>query len=137
MYNLSALDSLVPGADARDLRATLHPGIVGLFVQGLEIGLVLAQLSSWLSFPECTESRLVVTLTVFVTTVGLWASCHSCLSISLLLIVGKVCRGGFALLLLGGHTWNNLGNRCVALITIAPRVHIVFQIDSASHGRWP
>jgi hypothetical protein len=70
MYDSSALDSLGTNS-APSLHAALHPGIVGLFVQGLEIGLVLAQLSSWLSFPECTESRLVVTLTVFVTAVGL------------------------------------------------------------------
>ena len=80
MYNSSTLDSLGTSGDAPNLRATLHPGIVGLFVQGLQSGLVLAQLSSWLSFPECTESRLVVTLTVFVTAVGLWASCLSCFS---------------------------------------------------------
>jgi len=50
------------------------PGIIGLFVQGLEAGLVFAQLSSWLSGPDRTDSLPVVILTVFVTTVGLWAS---------------------------------------------------------------
>jgi hypothetical protein len=44
-----------------------------------------------------------------------------------LLIIGKACRGGFALLLPGGYTWSNLDNdnQCVALIIIAPRVHMV------------
>src|SRR5579863_2358499 len=53
-----------------NLSNPLASGVVGLFVQGLETGLVLAQLSSWLSFPEYTESLLVIILTVFVTTVG-------------------------------------------------------------------
>jgi len=57
--------------DVPNLRHALSSGVVGLFVQGLETGLVLAQLSSWLSIPEHTESLFVISITVFVTTVGL------------------------------------------------------------------
>ena len=61
-------------SDVQSLSNNTSPGIIGLFVQGLEAGLVFAQLSSWLSGPDRTDSLPVVILTVFVTTVGLWAS---------------------------------------------------------------
>jgi len=96
--------SLGTSADVPSLRHALSPGIVGLFVQGLEAGLVLAQFSSWLSIPEHTESLFIVSLTVFVTIVGLWASCISCVSPLLLTIVHKAHRRGFALLLHGEYT---------------------------------
>jgi hypothetical protein len=99
MYNLSTVDNT--SGDARSLSAAFSPGILGLFVQGLETGLVLSQLSSWLSFPECTESRLVIILTAFVTTLDLWVYCLLYLSISLLLIRSKACKQRFPLPLLG------------------------------------
>lgn len=74
MSNSSAISTAVllgTTADVPSLRHTLSPGIVGLFVQGLETGLVLAQLSSWLSAPEHTESLFIISLTVFVTILGL------------------------------------------------------------------
>ena len=51
---------------------TLGPGIVGLFILGIEAGLVFSQLATWLSLPGRTEHRLTTILTVFITTVGLW-----------------------------------------------------------------
>jgi hypothetical protein len=50
----------------------LGPGIVGLFIQGIETGMVFSQLATWLSLPRRTEHRFVNILTVFITTVGLW-----------------------------------------------------------------
>ncbi|KAI0297020.1 hypothetical protein B0F90DRAFT_1742394, partial [Multifurca ochricompacta] len=49
----------------------LTPGIVGLFMQGVETGLVLAQLSIWLSLPESKECVYTIILTIFATTIGL------------------------------------------------------------------
>ncbi len=51
----------------------LSPGIVGLFIQGIETGMVFSQLVIWLSLPGRTEHRFITILTVFITTVGLWA----------------------------------------------------------------
>lgn len=51
--------------------STLAPGIVGLFIQGVETGLVVAQLSSWFALAERRDSLAIVILTIFVTTVGL------------------------------------------------------------------
>ncbi|KAH9019812.1 hypothetical protein EDB85DRAFT_2153462 [Lactarius pseudohatsudake] len=48
----------------------LGPGIVGLFVQGIEIGMVFSQLATWMSLPGRTERRFITVLTVFITTVG-------------------------------------------------------------------
>jgi hypothetical protein len=50
----------------------IAPGIIGLFVQGLESGLVLMQLSRWFYLGR-TESISVKALVLFVTTVGLSA----------------------------------------------------------------
>lgn len=49
----------------------ISPGIVGLFVQGLETGLVIAQFSRWFSSPVRNDSMAFSTLVVFVTVVGL------------------------------------------------------------------
>ncbi|KAH9176214.1 hypothetical protein EDB89DRAFT_1903370 [Lactarius sanguifluus] len=49
----------------------LSPGIVGLFIQGIETGMIFSQLATWLSLPRPTEHCFVTTLTVFITTIGL------------------------------------------------------------------
>jgi len=49
----------------------LGPGIAGLFVQGLETGLVITQFSRWFSSPVRNDSMAFSTLVVFVTVVGL------------------------------------------------------------------
>ena len=123
MSDSSTISTAVP-----TLRKALSPRIVGLFVQGLESGLVLAQLSSWLSIPEHTESLFVVSLTVFVTIVGLWASCVSCISPLLLTIIHKAHKRGFALPLHGEYTWQNLGNPCVTPSLTTPGVHMAFHL---------
>lgn len=52
----------------------LGPGIAGLFIQGLESGLVFAQLSQWFYASDRTEGSLLSTIVIFVTLVGLCAS---------------------------------------------------------------
>ncbi|KAI0255438.1 hypothetical protein BJV78DRAFT_672325 [Lactifluus subvellereus] len=53
----------------QSISEVLAPGIVGLFVQGLETGLVITQLSHWLCL-ERTESAVVNILVTFVTIIG-------------------------------------------------------------------
>ena len=48
----------------------LGPGIISLFVQGLETGLVFSQFAQWLSL-ERKEGITITLLVLFVTTVGL------------------------------------------------------------------
>jgi hypothetical protein len=54
--------------------SVLGPGIAGLFIQGIETGLVFAQFSQWFYGSERNESSLISTIVVFVTVVGLYAS---------------------------------------------------------------
>ncbi|KAI9435575.1 hypothetical protein H4582DRAFT_2130548 [Lactarius indigo] len=59
--------------DASGLRSRVNvfgPGIVGLFVQGIEAGMVFSQLATWLFLPGRTEHRFVTVLTIFITTIG-------------------------------------------------------------------
>ena len=51
----------------------LGPGIVGLFIQGIESGLVFAQFSQWFYSSDRSESSLLSTVVVFVTLAGLYA----------------------------------------------------------------
>jgi hypothetical protein len=50
----------------------LGPGIAGLFLQGLETGLVVAQFCRWFSSTERNDSAAFSALVVSVTVVGLW-----------------------------------------------------------------
>ena len=52
----------------------LGPGIVGLFVQGIESGLVFAQFSQWFFESDRSQSPLLSTIVVFVTVVGQYVS---------------------------------------------------------------
>ena len=56
-----------PQQSISDVRA---PGIVGLFVQGFQTGLVVSQLAQWLSLKR-TESASMMALVAFVTVIGL------------------------------------------------------------------
>ena len=49
------------------------PGIVGLFIQGIESGLVLAEFSRWFSGGR-KDRHFVSTIVTFVTLVGLYVS---------------------------------------------------------------
>ena len=66
---------LLTGASGESRANVLSPGIVGLFIQGIEAGMLFSQLATWLSLPGRTRHRFVTVLTVFITTVGLWAPC--------------------------------------------------------------
>ncbi|KAH9976619.1 hypothetical protein BGW80DRAFT_871766 [Lactifluus volemus] len=69
MSNLvQATPSLLP--PPQSISENIAPGIIGLFVQGLESGIVLMQLSRWFYLGR-TESIGVKALVLFVTTVGL------------------------------------------------------------------
>lgn len=69
---MSDIVNLSAGAPMQSISEILAPGIVGLFVQGLETGLVISQLSQWL-YLERKEGVGITLLVVFVTTVGLSA----------------------------------------------------------------
>ncbi|KAH9057616.1 hypothetical protein EDB87DRAFT_1018354 [Lactarius vividus] len=59
------------GASGESQANVLSPGIVGLFIQGIGIGMVFSQLATWLSLPRGTGHRFTTVLTVFITTTGL------------------------------------------------------------------
>ena len=83
MNNAVSLDTmsdvvqLSAGVPAQSISEVLGPGIVGLFVQGLETGLVLSQFSQWLCLGR-RDGVAITLLVLFVTTVGL--SAFPCLS---------------------------------------------------------
>ncbi|KAH9034201.1 hypothetical protein EDB85DRAFT_1022744 [Lactarius pseudohatsudake] len=51
--------------------SVLGPGIAGLFIQGIESGLVIAQFSQWFAALDRSESSVLSTVIIFVTVVGL------------------------------------------------------------------
>ncbi len=59
---------------AQSQASVLGPGIAGLFIQGIESGLVIAQFSQWSSVPGRSESSVLSTVIIFVTVVGLYVS---------------------------------------------------------------
>lgn len=63
--------TLTPQGPLQSQFEVIGPGIAGLFVQGLETGLVIAQFSRWFSSPVRNDSMAFFTLVVFVTVVGL------------------------------------------------------------------
>ena len=69
---MSDVVQLSAGVPIQSISEVLSPGIVGLFIQGLETGLVLSQISQfiWLGRREGVAINLLV---LFVTTVGLSA----------------------------------------------------------------
>ena len=74
MSDYHQLSAAVTGIPPQSISNVLGPGIVSLFIQGLETGLVLSQFSQWLSL-ERKEGITITVLVLFVTTVGL--SAHS------------------------------------------------------------
>ncbi|KAH9060658.1 hypothetical protein EDB87DRAFT_1683357 [Lactarius vividus] len=60
-----------PPGVAQSLTPVLGPGIVGLFIQGIESGLVIAQFSQWFAALEHSESSALSIVIIFVTVVGL------------------------------------------------------------------
>lgn len=60
----------IPPEPPQSISNVLSAGIVSLFIQGLETGLVFSQFSRWLSL-ERKEGIAITVLVLFVTTVGL------------------------------------------------------------------
>ena len=57
-------------APQQSVSEVIAPGIVGLFVQGFQTGLVVSQLAQWLNLKR-TESATTIALVTFVTFIGL------------------------------------------------------------------
>jgi hypothetical protein len=69
------MPSSVPPTQLPESQASsLGPGIAGLFIQGIESGLVFSQFSQWFYASHRSESSLLSIVVVFVTVVGLCAS---------------------------------------------------------------
>ncbi|KAH9001829.1 hypothetical protein EDB86DRAFT_3100996 [Lactarius hatsudake] len=52
--------------------SVLGPGVAGLFIQGIESGLVIAQFSQWFAALDRSESSVMTAVVIFVTVVGLY-----------------------------------------------------------------
>ncbi len=72
MSHFVQLSVRAPQQSIGEVRA---PGIVGLFVQGFQTGLVVSQLAQWLNLKR-TESASMVALVAFVTAIGLSVFTH-------------------------------------------------------------
>lgn len=70
------------GIPQQSILNVLSPGIISLFVQGLETGLVFSQFAQWLAL-ERREGLTITLLVLFVTTVGLSAYSPSFVSPSM------------------------------------------------------
>jgi hypothetical protein len=66
---LSLLSDLTPSQ-----AAIFGPNIIGIFIQGIESGLVFSQFSRWYFRPDRSGSYVVSIVVIFVTVVGLYAS---------------------------------------------------------------
>ncbi|KAH9175778.1 hypothetical protein EDB89DRAFT_283804 [Lactarius sanguifluus] len=67
------MSSSVPPAQLppQSQSSVLGPGVAGLFIQGIESGLVIAQFSRWFAALDRSESSVITTVVIFVTVVGL------------------------------------------------------------------
>jgi len=63
-----------PPGFTQNQATVLGPGITGLFIQGIETGLVFSQFSQWFTALDRRESSVLTTIVIFVTVVGLYAS---------------------------------------------------------------
>ena len=70
VYDQLSAAGIPPPAPPQSISNVLSPGIVSLFIQGLETGLVFSQFAQWLSL-ERKEGITITVLVLFVTTVGL------------------------------------------------------------------
>ena len=61
----------LPSSSSQSQVSVLSPGIAGLFIQGIESGLVFAQFSQWFAALDRSESSVLTTTVIFVTIVGL------------------------------------------------------------------
>lgn len=64
-----------PSLGSQSEASVLGPGIAGLFIQGIETGLVFAQFSQWwFTSLGRSESSVLTAIIIFVTIVGLYVS---------------------------------------------------------------
>ena len=64
-----------PSMGSQSEASVLGPGIAGLFIQGIETGLVFAQFSQWwFTSLGRSESSVLTAIVIFVTIVGLYVS---------------------------------------------------------------
>ncbi|KAH9039089.1 hypothetical protein EDB85DRAFT_317835 [Lactarius pseudohatsudake] len=63
-----------PPGFAQSQASVLGPGIAGLFIQGIECGLVIAQFSQWFTALGRSDSSVLSIVIIFVTVVGLGQS---------------------------------------------------------------
>jgi hypothetical protein len=96
---------------AQNNALALGPGIVGLLIQGIESGLVLAYFCWWLS-ARGHQRYFESTIVIFVTIVGLYVSPR--LQVDLRSLIFEVHSLGYTLHLLGLDTYSNLGLPCVS-----------------------
>ena len=97
----------------------LGAGIVGLFIEGLQTGLVLAQLSRWFSTPERNENTAFSAFVIFMTAVGLCVSFRLYIHIaSSTIAADKVRRLGYVSHPLGKSTCSSLGRMYVAILPL-------------------
>lgn len=61
----------IPQGFLQDQGIALGPCITGLFLQGLETGLVIAEFSRWFSSSERNDSVAFSALIIFATVIGL------------------------------------------------------------------
>ncbi|KAH9982020.1 hypothetical protein BJV74DRAFT_58047 [Russula compacta] len=66
---MSSFVQLPPRNTTQSISEFISPGIVSLFIQGLETGLVISQFSQWLYLGHAEGSAITI-LVLFVTTVG-------------------------------------------------------------------
>lgn len=66
--------SMTPTQLPQSQASLISSGIAGLFIHGIESGLVFSQFSQWFSASHRSESSLLSTVVVFVTLMGLCAS---------------------------------------------------------------
>jgi hypothetical protein len=96
------------------LSTVLGPGIVGLFIQGLITGLVIAQFSRWFSAPERNENAAFSALIIFLTAVGWCVFFRLNTHITLLTSsADKVCNLVYISHPPGQSTSSSLGRMCV------------------------
>ncbi|KAI9448975.1 hypothetical protein BJY52DRAFT_1216096 [Lactarius psammicola] len=68
---LSSQSSPLPPGFTQSQASVLGPGIAGLFIQGIQTGLVFSQFAQWFATLDGSESSVLTTIVIFVTIVGL------------------------------------------------------------------
>ena len=105
-----------PSLGSQSEGSVLGPGIAGLFIQGIETGLVFAQFSQWLVSHGRSESSVSMAIIIFVTIVGLYVLTNALPRDLIIYYCSSVHRLGYVLHLLGITTFSNSGSLYVSLL---------------------